>query len=47
MSEVKICTYKQVDRVLSKLQKDITDLRKDKNIYNDKQCLQQNTGSLL
>lgn len=37
MSEVKICTYKQVDRVLSKLQKDITDLRKDKNIYNDKQ----------
>lgn len=36
MSEVKICTYKQVDRVLSKLQKDITDLRKDKNIYNDK-----------
>lgn len=36
MSEVKICTYKQVDRVLSKLQKEITNLRKDKNVYADK-----------
>lgn len=36
MSEVKICTYKQVDRVLSKIQKEITDLRKDKNVYADK-----------
>lgn len=36
MSEVKICTYKQVDRVLSKLQKEITDFRKHKNKYNDK-----------
>lgn len=36
MSEVKICTYKQVDRVLSKIQKEITNLRKDKNVYADK-----------
>jgi hypothetical protein len=36
MSEVKICTYKQVDRVLSNIQKEITDLRKDKNIYQNK-----------
>lgn len=36
MSEVKICTYKQVDRVLSKIQKEITDLRKDKNVYYNK-----------
>ena len=36
MSEVKICTYKQVDRVLSKIQKEITDLRTDKNVYYNK-----------
>ena len=36
MSEVKICTYKQVDRVLSNIQKEITDLRKDKNVYYNK-----------
>lgn len=36
MSEVKICTYKQVDRVLSNIQKEITDLRKDKNVYHNK-----------
>lgn len=36
MNEIKVCTHKQVDRVLSNIQKDITDLRNDKNIYNDK-----------